>query len=331
LIIGAYISLFFGLYNSGETDFKSKNTVIYVAENQSQDLKNFENLKPNHFDYWATQSRVVYDENYLFDLLFKYVDKNYPQLYDDFFLSGEEKTLNENSCIIGKYVAEKYNIKLHNRVTIGSKTYDVTGITNFKNLSKHILLSDDSAVEVGYPKNYYFENKNAATELNSLSGTVFDKNNMGDYISSIYGIGDAILFAVLICVFILFYTFLGLINILNFYKLKTKISRNIQKTVGANSFNIFFQLLVENLCLTGLSVFSSYFILVIFANTVNENTSFYMTTPIELLYILLATGLVISVISSVICGSDKNASGYGLSNVAIPVGTVTLPTCFVAN
>jgi hypothetical protein len=310
LIIGAYISLFFGLYDSSH-NFKNKDTVIYVAENQSQDVKKSENLTPSHFDYWATQSRVVYDGDYLFDLIFKYVDENYPQLYNDFFLSGEEKTLNENSCIIGKYVAEKYNIKLHNQITIDSKTYEVTGITGLNKFSGHILLSDDSAVTVGYPKNYYFEN--SVSELNSLSGTVFDKNNMGDYISSTHGLGDDIFAAVLICAFILFYTFLGLVNVLNFYKLKTNISRNIQTVIGANRPSIFFQLLIENLFLTCLSVICSYFILAVSANTVNRNTSFYMATPIELLCILLATGVVISVISSVICGSEKNASGYGIS------------------
>jgi ABC-type antimicrobial peptide transport system permease subunit len=303
--------MFFGLYDSNDTEFKSKNTVIYVAENQSQDFQNL-SLNPNHFDFWATEERVVYDGDYLFDLLFKCVDENYPQLYADFFLDGKTETIGKNDCIIGTYVAEKYNVKLHNQLTVGSKTYEVTGITNLKKFSKHILLSDDSTLEVGYPKNYYFEN--SVTGLNSLSGKVFDKENMNDYISSTHGTGNDIFVAVLICTFILFYTFLGLVNIINFYKLKTKVSREVQLTIGANRFGIFFQMLIENFFLTALSVLSGYFILVLSANIVNKNTSFYMSAPTELLYMLFLIGAIVSIISSIICISDKNANKSGISN-----------------
>lgn len=233
-----YFALFMiGAYGGGQAfarercSFRNADALeMYVAEEFGKLPKNPEDAE--HFVFYARNEQVMYGSEYLGGVGIALTDLKFAELFDNFCARGEYISDAENECVIGNATAEKYGIKLSDKISVGARDYMVRGITANAGYRSTILLCDPRELEVGCPQIFL-----SSITLHG-SGIKYKGEHIRDYFADMSDVSDYIPIAA-VCAFMLVFSAVNVLNITLINAKKTAFTVSVHRSLGASRKVVF--------------------------------------------------------------------------------------------
>ena len=250
-----YFALFMiGAYGGGQAfarercSFRNADALeMYVAEEFGKLPKNPEDAE--HFVFYARNELVMYGSEYLGGVGIALTDLKFAELFDNFCARGEYISDTENECVIGNATAEKYGIKLSDKISVGARDYMVRGITANAGYRSTILLCDPRELEVGCPQIFL-----SSITLHG-SGIKYKGEHIRDYFADMSDVSDYIPIAA-VCAFMLVFSAVNVLNITLINAKKTAFTVSVHRSLGASRKVVFMIRFFGNY-LINISVFAA--------------------------------------------------------------------------
>ena len=240
-------------YVQGRCDFREISKLkMYVAD----DIKNLPRNpeEADHFLFWAHNNRITCDNKYLAGVGIGFADQGFADLFDGFFCEGGNISDPENDCMIGYEIAQKFKIKLSDKITIGSKKYSVSGIINNAGYRNTIVLCDPQELEIGLPQIYISQNALYG------GGVLYEGNDIKNYFGAMIDLSDLLPIAAA-CTFMLAFSAITIFNIMMIYAKRSSKLMRIHRSVGASKKDIFIVQFFENTALNFVSLAAAFAVL----------------------------------------------------------------------
>lgn len=240
-------------YVQERCDFREISALkMYVAD----DIKNLPRNpeEADHFLFWAHNNRVTCGTKYLAGVGIAFADQGFANLFDGFFREGGNISDPENECMIGYEIAQKFKIKLSDKITAGSKKYSVSGIINNAGYRNTIVLCDPQELEIGLPQIYISQN------VLYGGGVLYEGNDIQNYFAAMIDFSDLLPIAAA-CAFMLTFSVITIFNIMIIYARKSSVLMRIHRSVGASKKDIFIVQFFENTALNFVSLAAAFAVL----------------------------------------------------------------------
>lgn len=291
--------------------FDAKKIQLNEIDNIKRDMKNIKEIIPLNYLF---ENVVIHNKNYISGVGTYTTDINFSSLFKNNYMSKGGWIETDNDCVVGKRVAEKYNIDIGASIIIGSNNYYVSGIIEIPSYKNSIFISQNSIRNLKIQDaDYYivYEPKTDDTinevkeyiNANYGSYKFSDRNEIIDQQKQRLrrGWGPSIVISVI--------TFLyGIINLKNideFYYIKKKVTYGIMRAYGATRTQLLMTRYIESGVLAIISSTITFVIARLLQYT-RLNDVITMKVDISIFIILLIMGQVFAMALSIINMSKLN-------------------------
>ncbi|MBE5966534.1 MAG: FtsX-like permease family protein [Lachnospiraceae bacterium] len=238
------------------------------------------------------------------------VSKNYSKIYTKDTIHGSW-IQKDNECVIAKFVAELYHLKINDKIYINSKEFVIKGILNIEDHKDiFILFQDDFDIHMNDYTIYLFSDDpdTLARKLGEFSGE-YSIQTSKEIVDQAYNrLKRGWSYTIFICLLSMSYGFFAVNNIIRFYINKRMRKIAIMLAYGATKRDIFAQLFIELLTVNFISI-SLISIIVKLINNYAVKLNIYILTDYKVFLVSLLLAILPSflIINSTVNKIFKNS------------------------
>ncbi|MCR4678852.1 MAG: ABC transporter permease [Lachnospiraceae bacterium] len=270
--------------------FKNIDNLSLLVMRNDKDIPN----DFSHYSFLGEQNMVFYEENYITGAGLRVTDANYPDLFEKFFDEGHKISNSGNECIVGKRIKDMYDIAVGDKMVIGNKVFTVCGITAENLDSGHILINDSDAVDVVYPRLYFFDDSKVPPNFVG-DGNLYVHNEIEKHFNMSDDNKKASREVIGICVTVLLYSLVSIYSIHMFYMEKKAVTTYVCYCTGVSRKTYFTQNLFENLIVSTSGAIIAYLSALLLKIPLKSFNLYEFDFPIYTLLVVLVFALLTSI------------------------------------
>ena len=287
-----YLGVFYGSIKrlSEVGKFKNIDNLSLLVVCNDKDISN----DFSHYSFFCEQNMAFCEDNYLTGVGLRVTDANYPDLFEDFFDEGHRISNPESECIVGRRIKDMYDIAVGDKIIIGNKVFTVCGITAENLDSGHILINNSDAVDVGYPRLYFFDDSRVPQNLVG-DGNLYVHNKIEKYFNMSDDNKKASREVIGICGTVLLYSLVSIYSIHMFYMEKKTIATYVCYCTGVRRKTFFTQNLFENLIVSTSGAIIAYLSALLLKIPLKSFNLYEFDFPIYALFVVFVFALLTSI------------------------------------